>query len=209
MSLATAPAYRRPRGTEAVPVRLPSRVQLVASRLQTRPKVGYAVIVVGVIFGIFLAQLLLSIALSGGAYKIAQLQGDQRTLTRTASSLDERLLTVASTQNLAANARALGMVSDSSPAFLRLSDGKVVGAGAVAASGQPGSSKVANGAGGSVPNSLLTDIPVVQTSSSGHGDANTADTSTDTADSNSPPSTAGSQAPIAADSGDLPSPNTH
>jgi len=211
MSLATAPidraSARRPSEVYADPIALPTRVQLVARQLRTRPRIAYGVIVVAVIFGIFMAQLLLSIALSEGAYNISKLQGEQRDLTRVTSSLNERLQTVASTQNLAANARALGMVSDSSPAFLSLTTGKVVGPAAVAAVGQAGGKHVANGAGGAIPNSLLTDIPLLTKSDSGHGGTNAGDSVSDDADSTGTTTT--TTGSTTTDPGALLSPTTH
>ncbi|MCU1551419.1 MAG: ftsL [Glaciihabitans sp.] len=209
-NLAVALPVSRPR--ERAEEQHPRRVHLVSTRTRrlARPKIGYAIIVTAVIFGIFMAQLLLSIALSGGAYRIGSLQGEQRDLARVASALNEKLQTVGSTQNLAANARELGMVSDSSPAFLRASDGKVLGAAAVAAHGSSSSGRSANGATGSVPNSLLTDVPLVKTSTSGHGDANAGNSSNGATESSAgTPTNVGSSETVVAGSGDLPSPTTH
>ncbi len=163
----------------------PRSVRALAPRAsrRTRPKLAYALVAITVIFGIFLAQLLLSISLSSGAYNIARLQNQQRDLTRTASALDERLNTMGSTQNLAANAHALGMVASSSFAFLRISDGKVIGH---ANPANHGTAKTKlTGANGTVPNFLLTDVPVIQQSASGHGASNTANSALGDSQSNS------------------------
>jgi hypothetical protein len=209
-NLAVALPVRRPR--ERAEEQYPRPIHLVGARARrlARPRIGYAIIVTGVIFAIFMAQLLLSIALSGGAYRIASLQSQQRDLSRVTSALNEKLQTVGSTQNLAANARQLGMVGDSSPAFLRLSDGKVLGAAAVAAHGSSAAGRSANGAGGAVPNSLLTDVPLIAAPGSGHGDANAGDSASGDTESSTGGSAADSSAgAVLADSGDLPSPTTH
>jgi hypothetical protein len=195
----------------------PIRALSPRTRRRTRPKLVYAVVAIGVIFGIFLAQLFLTIALSGGAYRITALQGEQRDLGRMASSLGEKLDTVGSTQNLAANAKSLGMVASASQAFLRLSDGKVLG---TAKRTQPSSSHTTHTAAtGDVPNSLLTGVPLVTGTSTGHGDSNTAkSTSSDTqSKAGGAPDGASSSAGISpagdssesGTSGDLPSPQTH
>jgi hypothetical protein len=194
----------------------PLHIQIVTTRAQrrARPRIVYGLVATAIVFGIFVAQLLLTIALAGGAYNIASLQQKQVEYGRVASTLSEKLDTVGSTQNLAANATALGMVPSSSQAFLRLSDGKVLGHPS-AAGAKAGQAK--SGADSSVPNSLLTGLPLAKPTASGHGDPNTGKT-----DSNNSQSNTGSTKPAApsgtqssgtstssSNSGDLPSPQTH
>ena len=211
---ATNPAIRRPREAfEVVPQ--PRRVQIVTTRAQrrARPKLVYALGATGVLFAIFLAQLLITIALSSGAYTITALQSTEHSLGLTASSLGEKLDTLGSSQNLQANALALGMVSSSQAAFLRLSDGAVLGtpspAGAAAIP-----TDTANASADSVPNSLLTTIPLIKSTGAGHGDANASVSSSNNSQSTKGSSTAstGNTAPAStnsSNSGDLPSPVTH
>jgi hypothetical protein len=118
--------------------------------------VFYAVVTVSVIFGIIVAQLLLSVAVSSGAYEISGLQAQNRELDRTQQSMNQDLDRLASPQNLAANAEALGMVSNNTPVYLRLSDGAVLGS-PVAASADAG----VTGGGTLVANSLLANVPLV------------------------------------------------
>jgi hypothetical protein len=134
----------------------PRRIEIVTSRAQrrARPKLAYALVAVGGLTIIFLAQLLLSIALSNGAYQISSLLIEKRDLGRVEGSLSEQLELVGSTQNLAANAQMLGMVGTSAPAFLRLSDGAVIGS-AVAA-------EAATTDSGSIANSLLAGVALVE-----------------------------------------------
>ena len=104
-------------------------IEIVATRSQrrARPRLVYSIVAVGGLVAILMTQLLLSIALSDGAYQIAHLQNQQRELVRDAETLSEQLNVLQSPQNLAVNAVTLGMVSNSSTAFLRLSDGTVLG----------------------------------------------------------------------------------
>ncbi|WBU38746.1 hypothetical protein [Homoserinibacter sp. YIM 151385] len=100
----------------------PSRAQRRA-----RPRIVYALVTVGGIGVILLAQLLLSIVAAEGAYEISALQAEQRDLVRTQQDLAESAETWSSTQNLIRNAEKLGMVASGNPVFLDLATGKVSG----------------------------------------------------------------------------------
>jgi hypothetical protein len=221
-NVAYATPRRRPREEEYTAPAEP-HVRIVTTRAQrrARPKLAYALGATAIIFAIFLVQLLITISLSSGAYKIDGLQAAQQSLGRTESSLNERIDTLDSSQNLQANALALGMVASSRAAFLRLSDGAVLGSAAPAPAARV-SSLMINGADGSVPNSLLANIPVIssptaptQSTGTGHGGSNATDTTSGTTEStqgNTAPAHAGSTSqasPPSSDSGDLPSPVTH
>jgi hypothetical protein len=137
-----------------------SHLEVVPTRTQrrARPRAAYAVVAVGMLLAIVVAQLLMSIAVSQGAYQLSSLQDEQTQLQRSYQAASEDLNRLTSPQNLAANANALGMVSNSNPAYLRLSDGAILGA-ALPASGAAGT--VTGGMGNLVPNSLLTGVPLV------------------------------------------------
>jgi hypothetical protein len=164
------------------------RFHIVASRAQRRrrPKIAYAAVVVTGVLAIVISQLLLSVGLSQGAYEIESLQSSQKELDRTNQTLTEQSDRLSSPQNLAAQAEALGMVSNSAPVYLRLSDGAVLGSPAPAAA----TSTVTSG-GNLIANSLLT--PPAATTPA-------ADTGASTAASGS------ADVPW---SGTLPSPTTH
>jgi hypothetical protein len=217
----TAP-IRAPRETE-IGAANPRRIRIVTTRAQrrARPKLVYALGATVVIFAIFLAQLLITIALSSGAYRIDGLQSSQQDLGRTASALNERLNTLGSSQNLQANAVALGMVGSARAAFLRLSDGAVLGSSAPA-HGSTSTASVLSGADTSVPNSLLTGIPVISSSGAltvstgtGHGDSNAVNSTsgnTESTQGQTAPTHVGATSPVSPTSppsGDLPSPVTH
>jgi hypothetical protein len=102
---------------------------------RARPRVYAALVAVGGIIVILLAQLLMSIVLADGAYQITGLQRDYRDLAREQNAAQEQLEQLSSTQNLIDNATALGMVSSANPVFLDVASGQAHGT-ATAPSGQ-------------------------------------------------------------------------
>jgi hypothetical protein len=201
----------------------PRRIRVITTRAQrrARPKATYGIVASAVVFAIFMAQLLLTISLSSGAYTIAGLQSAEKTSGRVQSSLEEKLHTLSSAQNLAANAQELGMVGASTPAYLRLSNGSVAGTPVPAAAGAP--STVANGSTDSVPNSLLAAIPVISPTNPGQAGSNASDSSVPSTESTKAPAskpvttvtpitksaTTDQNASQSSDPNVLPSPNTH
>jgi hypothetical protein len=158
--MSAAFAFARPQ--ERPSVGAPQHIEIVTTRAQrrARPKSFYAVLAVSAVFALLLAQLMLSIVVSDGAYQITTLQAEQKQLSRTEQSLAEKLDLLASPQSLAQRAESLGMVvGTSSPAFLRLSDGALIGTPTAAT----GTSGVLGLDGGLVANSLL--VPGADTGS--------------------------------------------
>ena len=139
----------------------PAHVEIVSSRNQrrARPRLGAALITVGGLFLILAAQLLLSIATSEGAYAISSLQTEQAELARDEQVLTENLQVLEAPQHLATEAQGLGMVANTSAAYLRLADGTVLGAPTRAAA----SSAFLTAADGTplIPDSLLAGVPLV------------------------------------------------
>jgi hypothetical protein len=129
-------------------------IEIVAPSKHAKPRVVYALSAVTCVGAIVVAQLLLSVGISQGAYEISALRASQVELGRTADSVSEELIRVSSPQSLAANAESLGMVSDSNAAYLRLSDGAVLGAPSSATGSQAGAASL-------VPNALLAGVPLV------------------------------------------------
>ena len=104
----------------------PRHIEIVSTRHQrrARPRVVYALVGVAGLFIILMAQLLLSIWLSDGAYQISGLQQTQRDLSRDQQALAESLNVLQSPQNLGGRASALGMVVNTgSQGFLSLAGG--------------------------------------------------------------------------------------
>lgn len=102
---------------------------------RARPRLVYAIVTMAGLFAVLIAQLLLSILVSDGAYEITALQQQQRELDRDEQVLTEQLNVLESPQHLVSNAVALGMVGNSTVAFLRLADGTVLGSVAAASGG--------------------------------------------------------------------------
>ncbi|KRE30769.1 hypothetical protein [Agromyces sp. Soil535] len=121
---------------------------------RTKPRLAYAIIALGGVALIVVAQLLLSIAVAQGAYEIDAYQVQQAELAREEQKLAEDLDRVESPQYLAENAEALGMVPNANPVYLRLSDGVVLGEPTAATGGAAASAPL-------VPNALLDGVPLV------------------------------------------------
>jgi len=156
----------RPRPAEA-PRR---RFVIVPSKPQRRrrPRVLHAVVAVAGLLVIVGAQLLISIAISGGAYTIQGLQSTQRTLQREQVSLSEQVQIRSSTQFLAQAAAALGMVPATNQYYLDLTNGNVA---------QAPSASDPWGCGGScnlATNSLIAGLTLPGTSTGDGTDAATA-----------------------------------
>jgi hypothetical protein len=74
-----------------------------------------------------LTLLLINTALAQGSFQLHDLQATSDRLADTEQTLRESIDAAAAPQRLAEQARALGMVPSESTAFVRLSDGKVLG----------------------------------------------------------------------------------
>jgi len=142
-------AYSLPAGSPRQQPQAP-HIEIVSTRRQrrARPKLFYAAVGVGGLFVILIAQLLLSIVLSDGAYQISSLQTQQKELARDQQTLTEQINVMQSPQNLAARAGSLGMVmNNSNRGWLRLSDGSVLSA--------PGAATAGSAVGGDLIGNVL------------------------------------------------------
>jgi hypothetical protein len=136
-------------------------LQVVPGRAAQRPRVLAAGALFTGVTCVLAAQLLVSIQTAQGAYTVDRLQATSTALTREQQVRAEALETLASPQHLAKQAAALGMVPAGYPAYLRLTDGRVVGgrgtAGTGAASiGTASTGTASTAAVDDVPNALLT-----------------------------------------------------
>jgi hypothetical protein len=181
------------------PVRAPAprrHLEVAPTRAQrrARPRVLPAIVTIGGIGAILLAQLLLSIVLADGAYTIAGLQTAQRDLQRQEQALTEQLEVLSSTQNLIANAEHLGMVASGNPVFLDLSTGTVFG------NPTPAGGSLTGSSGNQIGNALLTGATLVEpAAASGSGSGESSSSSANGGGS----AAAGSSSP-----GTIPSPTT-
>lgn len=93
---------------------------------------------------IMLCRLFVSVATDANAYEIASLAKESQNLTRDAQHIQEQLDVLNSPQYLSNVAQSLGMMSNPSPAYLRISDGKVWGDPVVVSSGLIDKTHIAN-----------------------------------------------------------------
>lgn len=199
--MSAVPLTTTPRPRRVAPSRPPLEVVATRSQRRARPRSAYAIAAVAGVFAILLTQLLLSIVLSEGAYRITALEAQRIELDRSTQVLTERLNVSGSAQNVATNAESLGMVvSTVSPAFLLLSDGSVQGTPTPAGAG----SGVLDGRGDLVGNVLLADVPLVTPTVAGGASATASGVSPTPLPSGSLPSGSSPAGP----SGALPSPVT-
>ena len=76
---------------------------------------------------IFVGRLFISVVTDANAYSIAAKAKQSQNLTRDAQFIQEQLDVMNSPQHLSTAAQKLGMISNSRPAYLRISDGRVWG----------------------------------------------------------------------------------
>lgn len=132
------------------------RFEIVTAQRKGRPKVFHAIVAVVGALAIVGMQLLISIWITGGQYRIAELQGEQRSLVRQAESLTEQLEIRGSTQYLGYAATSLGMIPARSLYTLNMSTGGYFAL--------PGTSDVLGCAGGCgfAANELVKGLPLPQ-----------------------------------------------
>lgn len=111
MNTAQLPRLPAPRPAQPPRQEPQRRFEIVTPEQQrrARPKVLHALVAVAGAAAIVGAQLLVSIWITGGQYRIAELQESERSLVRQAESLSEQLEIRSSTQYLGYAATSLGM----------------------------------------------------------------------------------------------------
>ena len=87
----------------------------------------FAGICAGVLLAGFVALLLLNTSLAQGAFKLSDLEARSGILTDTAEQATAAVDEQRSPRTLAAQAQQMGMVPAQSMAFIRLSDGRILG----------------------------------------------------------------------------------
>lgn len=102
-------------------LRLVTPVQRRASRAP------FVVVVLGVVTSGLVGLILISTVLQAQAFQISSLRSQTRELSVTQQKLQGEVDALAAPANLAAEAIALGMVPNASPAFLRVGDGAIIG----------------------------------------------------------------------------------
>jgi cell division protein FtsL len=125
MSSFLAPSRTRVRLTEAA--QRHARLAVVRSRTTRAPRVPFAALVLTVLALGLVGLLVLNTSLQQGAFHARDLEARVGVLIQQREALQLRVAELRQPQRVAERAAALGMVPNPSPAFLRLSDGKVLG----------------------------------------------------------------------------------
>lgn len=88
---------------------------------------GMLIVCAGLLLTGLLAVLILNMNLAEGSFQVHELQRTAGELAETETALEQEITAVSSPAALASAASRMGMVPASSPAFLRLDDGTVLG----------------------------------------------------------------------------------
>jgi hypothetical protein len=195
--MSTATAVRLPQPAHEESPRRHLDIAPTRAQKRARPRIYAALVAVGGIVVILLAQLLMSIVLADGAYRITSLQRDYRDLTREQNAAQERLDQLSSTQSLIDNATTLGMVSSGNPVFLDVVTGQALGT-ATAPSGQ-----IVGTGGNLIGNSLLDGSTLLDPAAIAAAQNGETLPTTPTATTSEP-----GVAPVGGTGGTLPSPTT-
>ncbi len=127
---APRPSAADPHGSRSVAGGRPlagHRLSLVPPTRTGAPRAPF-VVLLGTLLTAGLAGLLfLHTALAEDSFRLHDLQNRSATLADREQALEQEVARQASPRRLAASAEALGMVRSANPAFIRLSDGKVLG----------------------------------------------------------------------------------
>jgi hypothetical protein len=121
------------------PVRVPSRtpqakqaprrtpLRLVQPRRSSAAKAPFVIVLVSLLVGGLLGLLLLNTLVAKESFALHDLSTQSKALTQQEQDLARQVQALQAPANLAGRATKLGMVPGGPPAFLRLSDGKVLG----------------------------------------------------------------------------------
>ena len=121
-----APVRSLPRTSPRRAAPIPRQLKVVAPP-QVQGNGLFLALCVTLLLGGFVGVLMLNTAMAKGSYTMRDLQRRSDALTDTQDALRHTIDGVSGPGPLAQRARALGMVPAASPAFLRLSDGMVLG----------------------------------------------------------------------------------
>lgn len=128
MSAGLAGVTVTPRRDSARPGARRSTLQLVPAPRTSAPRTRFVALVASLLVTGLIGLLLLNTTLARDAFALYSLSTEARTLAESEQALQREVELLRSPQNLATRATELGMVQAGPPAFLRLSDGAVLGA---------------------------------------------------------------------------------
>ncbi|MBC7596864.1 MAG: hypothetical protein H7288_23580 [Kineosporiaceae bacterium] len=116
-----------PRVRSTRPATAPKRLRLVAPAHSQAGRTPFVVVVITVISLGLVGLIFMSTILQGQSFEIARLDREANSLQTQQESLVHDLDQLKSPAGLASAAVGYGMVPNTNPVFLRLSDGKVIG----------------------------------------------------------------------------------
>ena len=123
--LMTQARGRAPRLAEAAVER--ARLTLVPARRSRAPRAPFAVLVFAILGAGVVGLLMFNTHMQQGSFYATRLQNRADDLTAREQKLDMELERLRAPQRLAQAGKALGMVAPGVPAFVKLSDGSIVG----------------------------------------------------------------------------------
>jgi cell division protein FtsB len=111
-----------------VTVRQQAQLRLVAPLAPERVGRGaFILIVLGVVAAGLMIVLIVNTAVAQGSFELTTLKTERASLAERESTLNAQLAALSTPDSLRSKARELGMVPSRNPAFLRVSDGVVLG----------------------------------------------------------------------------------
>lgn len=140
------------------------RLRVVTGAPPRRAGASFGIICAILLSAGLIALLLLNTALAQGSFTLHDLRATSDQLTVTQEALNQSLAASKSPANIASKAVSMGMVPAQSAAFLRLSDGRVIGVAKPAKAGSgftvirtTKSASVPNSASGTTPSPVTAD----------------------------------------------------
>jgi hypothetical protein len=103
------------------------RLQVVPPLAGSSPRAPFVLLVVVILGGGLVVLLLLNTTLQQGSFAIHDLVRQTSALEERQGDLEQKVARLKAPESLATRAEAMGMVPNTNPVFLRLSDGAVLG----------------------------------------------------------------------------------
>ncbi|HET7304457.1 MAG TPA: hypothetical protein VFJ12_07885 [Segeticoccus sp.] len=103
------------------------RLRVISGAQDRTSGLGFAILCVGLLVSGLVALLLLNTAMSQGSFTLYDLEARSGALSDRVTGLETQLRQQEAPAHLAQRAAAMGMVPSQSSAFVRLSDGRVLG----------------------------------------------------------------------------------
>ena len=114
--------------TKGVKRNLRANLRLVAPlQVQKASRGVFGMVLLGILAFGLIGMLLINTTLAQGAFTLSELRSQEAELARTEASLTEEVAALAAPSALESQARALGMVPSTTPAFIQIPNGKVLG----------------------------------------------------------------------------------